>query len=90
MPDDFDAVLPAGRSCGSYRIGHRVHWIQGLGSAGATVVIRVSVAVHPSGLDHVVVLLIGLPPRLPASRTGNRPMHRVRQLRQWRYAYLRP
>jgi hypothetical protein len=49
MSDDFDTVLPMGRSCRSYRIGHRVHWIQGLRSAGTTVVIRVSVAVHPSG-----------------------------------------
>jgi hypothetical protein len=38
------------RSCGSYALGHQVHWIQGVRSAGATVVIRVSVAVHPSGL----------------------------------------
>jgi hypothetical protein len=38
------------RSCGSYAPGHQVHWIQGLRSAGATVVIPVSVAVHPSGL----------------------------------------
>lgn len=30
--------------------GHRVHWIQGLRSAGTTVVIRVSVVVHPIGL----------------------------------------
>jgi hypothetical protein len=50
MSDDFDTVLPMGRSCRSYRIGHRVHWIQGLRSAGTTDVIRVSVAVHPSGL----------------------------------------
>jgi hypothetical protein len=50
ISDDFDTVLPMGRSCRSYRIGHRVHWIQGLRSAGTTDVIRVSVAVHPSGL----------------------------------------
>jgi hypothetical protein len=50
VSDDFDSVLPMGHSCGSYRIGHRGHWIQGLRSAGATVVIRVSVAVHPGGL----------------------------------------
>jgi hypothetical protein len=49
-PNDFDTALPMGRSCRSYRIGHRLHWIQGLRSAGATVVIRVSVAVHRSGL----------------------------------------
>ena len=50
MSDDFDTVPPIGRSCRSYRIGHRVHWIQGLRSAGTTVVIRVSSAVRPSGL----------------------------------------
>jgi hypothetical protein len=50
MSDDLDTVLPMGRSCGFCRIGHRGHWIQGLRSAGATVVIRVSVAVYPGGL----------------------------------------
>jgi hypothetical protein len=50
VSDDFDTLLSMGRSCRSYRIGHRVHWIQGLRSAGTTVVSRVSVAMHPSGL----------------------------------------
>jgi hypothetical protein len=50
MSEHFDTVLPMGRSCRSDRIGHWVHWIQGLRSAETTVVIRVSVAVHPSGL----------------------------------------
>jgi hypothetical protein len=50
VSDDFDTVLPMGRWCRSYRIGHRAHWIQGLRSAGTTVVIPVSVVVHASGL----------------------------------------
>jgi hypothetical protein len=32
MSDDFDTVLPMARWCGSYKVGHRVHWIQGLRS----------------------------------------------------------
>jgi hypothetical protein len=52
MSDSFnhDFVLPAGSSCRSYRIGHNTHWIQGVRSAGAAVVIRVSVVAHASGL----------------------------------------
>jgi hypothetical protein len=49
MSDHPDTVLPMGRYCRSYKLGHHVHWIQGIKSAGATVVIPVSVVVHPSG-----------------------------------------
>jgi hypothetical protein len=50
MSDHPDTVLPTGRYCRSYKLGHHVHWIQGIkSSAGATVVIPVSVVVHPSG-----------------------------------------
>jgi hypothetical protein len=47
---NHDLALPAGSSCRSYRIGHNTHWIQGVRSAGAAVVIRVSVVAHASGL----------------------------------------
>jgi hypothetical protein len=45
-----DLALPLGGSCLSYRIGHNIHRIQGIRSAGANVVIRVSVVAHASGL----------------------------------------
>jgi hypothetical protein len=41
MPNDFDTVLPTGRSCGSYRIGH-------IKSVGATVVIPTPAAIQAS------------------------------------------
>jgi hypothetical protein len=45
-----DLALPLGGSCLSYRIGHNIHRIQGITSAGANVVIRVSIVAHASGL----------------------------------------